>query len=130
MGGILDNHTRGSAASFLQRHVVPGSQLSFASAYFTIYAYEALAAELEQAGELRFLFGEPSFVGTVDPDSKPARAFALADDAIVLPKQLEQREIARRCAHWIAEKVEIRSIREANAPRPKRGSTRAWSTCR
>ena len=36
------------------------------------------------------------------------------DDAIVLPERLAQHQVARRCARWIEEKVEIRSIREAN----------------
>lgn len=114
MSGILDNHARGAAASFLRRHVVAGAELSFVSAYFTIYAYEALAKELEGSSRLRFLFGEPSFVGAVDLVSKPPKAFTLADDSIVLPKQLQQRDIARRCAAWIEKKVDIRSIREAN----------------
>ena len=114
MSGIRDNHARGTAASFLTEKIAPGSILSFASAYFTMYAYDALAAQLDQAHSLRFLFGEPSFIETVDPSARPGRAFALSDDAIVLPKQLEQREIAKRCAQWIESKVEIRSIREAN----------------
>jgi hypothetical protein len=63
MDGILDNHSRGAAASFIRQRVVSGSNLSFVSAYFTIYAYEALSTVLDEAGSLRFLFGEPSFVG-------------------------------------------------------------------
>jgi superfamily II DNA or RNA helicase len=114
MSGIRDNHARGTAASFLTERIAPGSVLSFASAYFTMYAYDALSTQLEQAESLRFLFGEPSFIETVDPSARPSRAFALSDDAIVLPKQLEQREIAQRCARWIEDKVEIKSIREAN----------------
>lgn len=114
MSGILDNHKRGTAASFLRRHIVDGAKLSIVSAYFTIYAYEALAVELEQSGNLRFLFGEPNFISDVDDAAKNNRAFSLTADAIVLPKQLEQSEVARRCAQWIEEKVEIRSIREAN----------------
>ena len=114
MSGILDNHGRGTAASFLRERVVKGSNLSIASAYFTTYAYDALSTELNGIGSLRFLFGEPSFVGAVDPAARPARAFALMDDAIVLPERLLQHQVARRCATWIEEKVEIRSIREAN----------------
>ena len=40
--GIKDNHTRGKVADFLQTRLVKGSRLSVVSAYFTIYAYEAL----------------------------------------------------------------------------------------
>ena len=39
--GIRDNRlARGSVADFLREKVTNGSDLSFVSAYFTIYAYE------------------------------------------------------------------------------------------
>ena len=57
--GIRDNRTHGKVADFLVEKINAGSQLSVVSAYFTIYAYEALSAELEDIGHLNFLFGEP-----------------------------------------------------------------------
>ena len=45
--GIKDNHTRGKVADFLQVRLIQGSRLSVVSAYFTIYAYEALRKELD-----------------------------------------------------------------------------------
>ena len=40
--GLRDNHTRGSGADFLRVKIHLGSNLSVVSAYFTIYAYDAL----------------------------------------------------------------------------------------
>jgi len=40
--GIRDNHQRGLVADFLKAKIRDGSRLSVVSAYFTIYAYEAL----------------------------------------------------------------------------------------
>ena len=40
--GIRDNHRRGNVADFLKAKLKTGSRLSVVSAYFTIYAYEAL----------------------------------------------------------------------------------------
>jgi hypothetical protein len=40
--------------------------LSVVSAYFTIYAYEALSAELDRIGKLRFLYGEPRFIAAIE----------------------------------------------------------------
>ncbi|BBF65436.1 hypothetical protein AFERRID_16540 [Acidithiobacillus ferridurans] len=57
--GIRDNRTHGKVADFLVEKINAGSHLSVVSAYFTIYAYEALSAELEDIGHLNFLFGEP-----------------------------------------------------------------------
>jgi len=65
--GIRDNHTRGIVADFLKAKIQPGSRLSVVSAYFTIYAYEALKEHLDQIGHLDFLFGEPSSVTRLDP---------------------------------------------------------------
>jgi hypothetical protein len=66
--GIRDHRpSRGMVASFLREKIYPGANLSFVSAYFTIYAYEALKEQLDQAVRLRFLFGEPSFIQGMDP---------------------------------------------------------------
>jgi hypothetical protein len=45
--GIRDNYTRGSVADFLSEKIKEGSELSIVSAYFTIYAYEALKNKLD-----------------------------------------------------------------------------------
>lgn len=50
--GIRDNHSRGKVASFLADKIASGSKLSVVSAYFTIYAYDALAHELDQVEHL------------------------------------------------------------------------------
>ena len=66
--GIWDNHRRGTIGDFLREKIQPGSDLSFVSAYFTIYAYAALKDELDSIKRLRFLFGEPRFIQSLDPD--------------------------------------------------------------
>jgi hypothetical protein len=38
--GIRDNRDRGSVGDYLKQHISQGSELSFVSAYFTIYAFE------------------------------------------------------------------------------------------
>src|SRR5438093_6110740 len=66
--GIRDNHGRGLVGDFLQAKIKPGSRLSVVSAYFTIYAYETLKQHLDQIGHLDFLFGEPRFISSLDPE--------------------------------------------------------------
>ena len=112
--GIRDNHTRGKVADFLVEKINAGSHLSVVSAYFTIYAYEALSAELDSIGHLNFLFGEPRFIASLDPDKTDKKSFKIEDEGLELANRLQQKEIARRCAAWIRDKVEIRSIRQAN----------------
>ena len=111
---IRDNHTRGPVAQFLKDKIGPGSRLSIVSAYFTIYAYEALAAELGRVQGLRFLFGEPSFITALDPDKTNPKAFKIEDEGLSLAHRLQQKAVARQCADWLRVKAEIRSIRQAN----------------
>jgi len=112
--GIRDNHTRGRVADFLSERVSDRSALSIVSAYFTIYAYQALADRLDAISGLRFLFGEPRFIASLDPDKTDKKAFKIEDEGLELANRLQQRDVARRCAKWIEDKVEIRSVRQAN----------------
>ena len=66
--GILDNHNRGNVGDFLKEKIQENSNLSIVSAYFTIYAFEALKEKLCNINHLNFLFGEPRFIRSLDPD--------------------------------------------------------------
>jgi superfamily II DNA or RNA helicase len=110
LSGIRDNHRRGKVGTFLREKLHPGAELSFVSAYFTIYAYEALRTELDRIGHLRFLFGEPQFVQSLDPAKTQQKAFRIEKDNLELKNKLEQKRVARDCADWIREKVDIRSV--------------------
>lgn len=112
--GIRDNYLRGTVADFLREKIHEGSNLSIVSAYFTIYAYDALKDDLNKAEFLRFLFGEPSFVRSIDPEKTQTKAYKIEDEGLKLKNKLEQRRVARECAEWIASKVDIRSIRQSN----------------
>ena len=75
--GIRDNHKRGAVADFLKAKIRSGSRLSVVSAYFTIYAYDALREHLDQVDHLDFLFGEPRFIASLDPDKTEKKAFII-----------------------------------------------------
>ena len=112
--GIRDNHKRGKVADFLADKITSGSRLSVVSAYFTIYAYDALSSELDQVETLDFLFGEPRFIASLDPEKNDKKTFQIEDEGLELANRLQQKDVARRCADWIRRKVAIRSIRQAN----------------
>lgn len=111
--GLRDNHGRGTVVSFLRDKIGSGSDLSIVSAYFTIYAYSCLMEELDEIKSLRFLFGEPRFISSLDPDKTDKKAFHIEDSQIQLANRLEQKQIALECARWIEEKVEIRSVKKS-----------------
>ena len=114
VSGLRDNHTRGTVAEFLHNTINADAELSIVSAYFTIYAYEAMSAALDQIGHCRFLFGEPTFVNRLDPDRSEKKVFTLQEQGLRLSNQLQQKRVAKQCADWIANRVDIRTIRQTN----------------
>lgn len=109
--GIRDNSSRGSAGDYVADRLTEGTALSIVSAFFTIHAYGALKQKLDRIEGLRFLFGNPSFLGALEPD-KASKEFTLTSEGISLSEQMQQRKLARDCAEWIKSgRVEIRSIK-------------------
>ncbi|MBE9129095.1 DEAD/DEAH box helicase family protein [Coleofasciculus sp. LEGE 07081] len=111
--GLRDNHSRGTVVELLKEKIASGSDLSIVSAYFTIYAYACLKEELDEIKSLRFLFGEPRFINSLDPEKTDKKSFQIEDTKIQLANRLEQKQIALECARWIEEKVQIRSVRKS-----------------
>lgn len=113
---IKDNHKYGTVGHFLTDSILPDSNLNFVSAYFTIYAYDKLRKELDDIDHLNFLFGEPTFLKTIDPSKTNKRDFEIVDDNLVVPIQskLTQKSIARDCSEWIKKHVNIKSMVQPN----------------
>jgi SNF2 family DNA or RNA helicase len=112
--GIRDNHSRGTVASFLTEKIQDGSTLSIVSAYFTIYAYDALKQSLDRIQHLDFLFGEPSFVNRLDPSKTEKKAFIIDAGGLELANKLQQKRVAKECSDWIDQKVAIKTIKQSN----------------
>ncbi len=109
---LLDNHNRGSVGAFLKDKIRTDSELSVVSAYFTIYAYEALKPQLESIDRMRFLFGEPNFIKSLDAKNSQAPAMRIEQDELALEHTLRQSRVAKACADWMKRKLEIRSIKK------------------
>lgn len=112
VSSLKDNHSRGSVGEFLKDKIRPGSNLSVVSAFFTIYAYEALKGHLDGIADMRFLFGEPSFVKSLDPQQKRLPSMHIEHDNLELTQRLRQSSVAKACYEWIDQKVQIRSVRK------------------
>ena len=112
--GIRDNHTRGIVADFLKSRIKDGSHLSVVSAFFTIYAYDVLKDCLDRIGRMDFLFGEPRFIRSLDPDKTEKKSFVIDATGLRLANCLQQKRIAKECADWIRDKVSIKSVKRTN----------------
>lgn len=108
---IRDNFSNGSVGNFLVDKIEKNSNLSFVTAYFTIYAYEKLKPQLDNVNSLRLLFGEPRFIKSV-ASTTDTKSYKIEDDELVIPveNRLQQKLLAKQCSNWIREKVEIKSM--------------------
>ncbi len=106
----------GSVGEFLKEHLTAHSNVSIVSAYFTLFAYQHLKENLDNIDELRFLFGEPTFIKSIDPDNTNTRAFKIEDDNLVIATEqfIHQKAIAKQCSQWLQDKVAIRSMVKPN----------------
>ncbi len=111
--GIRDNRSRGTVHDFITQRAIEGSRLSVVSAYFTATAYDRLRATLDCVGQMRFLFGEPRFLRDADNGGLEPPAFSFDESGLRLTDQIRQRAAALRCAKWIKDRVEIRSVKRA-----------------
>jgi SNF2 family DNA or RNA helicase len=116
MSSLRDNYNQGKVADFLKEVIQPKSKLSFVSAYFTIYAYNQLKTQLDSIDHLRFLFGEPTFIKSIDPSKTNSREFKIEDDQLIIPieSRMTQKAVAKDCAEWITNKVDIKSMVKPN----------------
>ncbi|MBI5719359.1 MAG: DEAD/DEAH box helicase family protein [Burkholderiales bacterium] len=118
---IIDNVTR-LLGDDLKQTLKPGSRLSVAASCFSMYAFEALKAELEGIEELRFIFTSPAFLPAevTDKIRKERKEFHIpkldrerslygSEFEIHLRNKLTQRAIAKECADWLRSKARFMS---------------------
>ena len=112
----------------LKSELTPGSKVRIAASTFSIFAFESLRKELEQVGELEFIFTSPAFVTdkVTDKLRKERREFFIpiagsgesslygSEFEIRLRNKLTQRAIAKECAEWVRRKVRFRSNSTGN----------------
>lgn len=118
---IIDN-TAHLLGDDLKDNLHQGGRLKIAASCFSIYAFEALKAELSKLDELKFIFTAPTFVTTQATDrfKKERREFFIpklerenglygTEFEIQLRNKLTQRAVARECAEWIRRKATFKS---------------------
>lgn len=111
---ILDNKQR-KVVDYLREQLKEADTFRLVSAYFSIYGYDLLSAELDGLKDVRFLFGEPNSAEDVDPAEGEPKAFELLEKNMSPLHQLQQKKIAKECAQWVKKKnVQIRSMKKNN----------------
>lgn len=108
----------------LKQTITKGSRLKIAASCFSIYAFEALKAQLEQIDSLEFIFTSPAFLPSEVTDNlrkehrefqipkiERERTFYGSEFEIQLKNKLTQRAIAKECADWMRRKAKFSSNR-------------------
>ena len=120
---LIDNISR-LLGDDLKQTIKPRARLKIAASCFSMYAFEALKAELEKIDELEFIFTSPAFVANEATDKirKEHREFYIpklnrerslygSEFEIQLRNKLTQRAVAKECAQWMQRKAKFRSNR-------------------
>jgi SNF2 family DNA or RNA helicase len=127
---IIDNINR-LLGDDLKQALKPGARLKIAASCFSMYAFEALKAELERIEELNFIFTAPAFVAdeVTDKIRRERREFHIpkldrerslygSEFEIQLRNKLNQRAIAKECADWLRRKATFKSNRSKAPMQP------------
>ena len=120
---LIDNINR-LLGDDLKQTLKPGARLKIAASCFSMYAFEALKAELEKVEDLNFIFTSPTFVANevTDKIRKERKEFHIpkfdrerslygSEFEIQLRNKLTQRAIAKECADWVRRKATFKSNR-------------------
>ena len=118
---IIDNVSQ-LLGDDLKSTATRGSRIRIAASCFSIFAFEALKAELSKVDSLQFVFTSPTFIPNevTDRFRKERREFFIpkakrevglygTEFEIQLRNKLTQRALARECAEWIRKKATFRS---------------------
>jgi SNF2 family DNA or RNA helicase len=103
---LIDNKKNGNVGDILKQNINANSKLSIISAYFTIYAFSELKKELINLKELRLLFTTPIY-----QNNYLNNPLFVVDEEVTFKNSMQQVSIAKECANWIKEKVQIKEAK-------------------
>ncbi|MCG7877509.1 MAG: SNF2-related protein [Candidatus Thiodiazotropha endolucinida] len=109
---LLDNKKHGKLGDELRKHLEGGSRMAVVSGLFSIYGFESLKKELRQVEGVRLLLSQK-------PEGEEAALgfSSVAGDSFELrfKNQLNQVQVAKECAKWLSDRVEVRSATNPSA---------------
>ncbi len=116
----IDLNQKGGVGDFLKEKINENSTIHIPSNLFTIYAFDELKEALNKTKNVKFLFNEPTFIKKIQNVNKEVKEFKLQmknrersvsefDLEIGLKNNLDQNQIAEKCAKFISSKMEVKS---------------------
>jgi ERCC4-related helicase len=109
---IIDN-VHYSLGDFIKESVLDKTLFRLVSAYFTLSAFSKMEDTLNMPEEIRFLFGEPTFVNQLTLKKQSYQSYHLMERGLKPKLQLAQQADAGACSDWLKkENVHVRSIKQ------------------
>lgn len=109
---LLDNKKNGKVGDELRKYLTDGAKLSVISGLFSIYGFESLKKELRQIDGTRLVLCQ----SPVNDNSSSAFSSITGDQfELRFKNQLNQTQVARECARWLADKVQVRAATNPGA---------------
>ncbi len=88
------NNTSERLVDDLKSRLSTESRISIAAASFSIYAFEAMKAELEKVEEVRLIFTSPTFVADkTKKEQQPQKEICLASEIHAAKKKRQEEHI-------------------------------------
>ena len=123
MSIVLDSSKIGSVADYIKQNTKKGASIYVSSEVFTIFAYQELMNILNECSSFKFLYKEPTFLK--EGNDKQVREFEIQkvrrEQAVSeytyeigLKNNLQQTSVANKCAQFIKDKGQIKSVRKSN----------------
>lgn len=110
---LIDNKNNAKIGDKLKESIQQNSKLSIISGLFSIYAYDALKAELAKVDSVRLLLSRTK--ANVDANDHLNISLTGDDNETRLRNKLNQSKIARECANWIATKSKVNITQRSGA---------------
>ncbi len=114
MNKLLDNKKNGLVGDELRKHLTKGASVSILSELFSIYAFESLKTELNRIKDARLILSHTSVENGDSPETLFPHLLGNRFERR-FRNRLNQARLAGECARWIADKAEIRTVRNPDA---------------
>ncbi len=119
---MVTNTGDNTLANILLDEIKSGAKISIASAYFSLYAYDALKEVLDEVDNFRFVFTEPTFIKQEAELKRQYKwrkktketsypKFDSNEYEIQLSNQMTSQAIAQNVVDWINENAQFKSIK-------------------
>lgn len=116
---IINNKGENTVVNELKKSIRSGSKVAVASAYFSLYAFDALQKELDKAADFKFLYTKPTFYKKENEIKRQYKIEASTSDypkfqgnefEIRLRNQMTGSSIAQKAQRWIKEKAQFKTL--------------------